>query len=147
MNCVLFDKMDPSFQFKKILENGKKILEKSGNFVSLEKWEPWTMQWQLVHMHILGVGHNRQTDGGSSESHATEHRPHVHQNIGIAYYTDQWQKNDKENLRRREAEIGSRICKGTSFHFFLKDLRFTSWTFYTGSRLQRVKRCKRNCSL
>ena len=25
---------------KKILENGKKILEKSGNFVSPEKWEP-----------------------------------------------------------------------------------------------------------
>ena len=26
---------------KKILENWKKILEKSGNFVSPEKWEPW----------------------------------------------------------------------------------------------------------
>ena len=48
MNCVLFAKMDQVFSFKKqkniyiynLLENGEKILEKSGNFVSLEKWEP-----------------------------------------------------------------------------------------------------------
>ena len=45
MNCVLFAKMDQVFSkenktLKKILENWKKILEKSGNFVSLEKWEP-----------------------------------------------------------------------------------------------------------
>ena len=45
MNCVLFVKMDQVFSLKKlsikkILENGKKILEKSGNFVSPEKWEP-----------------------------------------------------------------------------------------------------------
>ena len=44
MNCVLFAKMDQIFTLikqtiKKILENGKKILEKSGNFVSPEKWE------------------------------------------------------------------------------------------------------------
>ena len=45
MNCVLFPKMDQVFSKenkipKKILENWKKILEKSGNFVSPEKWEP-----------------------------------------------------------------------------------------------------------
>ena len=46
MNCVLFAKMDQVFSLKKqqdikkILENGKKILEKSGNFVIPEKWEP-----------------------------------------------------------------------------------------------------------
>ena len=44
MNCVLFAKMDQVFSLKnKTLKNtGKwrKILEKSGNFVSLEKWEP-----------------------------------------------------------------------------------------------------------
>ena len=53
MNCVLFVKMDQVFSkenktLKKILENwkkileksGKKILEKSGNFVSPAKWEP-----------------------------------------------------------------------------------------------------------
>ena len=48
MNCVLFVKMDQVFSLKKlsikkILENGKKILEKSGNFVSPEKWEPCTL--------------------------------------------------------------------------------------------------------
>ena len=36
MNCVLFAKMDRVFSLKK--QNIKKILEKSGNFVSLEKW-------------------------------------------------------------------------------------------------------------
>ena len=46
MNCVLFAKMDQVFSkenktLKKVLENWKKILEKSGNFVSPEKWEPW----------------------------------------------------------------------------------------------------------
>ena len=46
MNCALFTKMDQVFQFKKkqnikkILEKWQKILEKSGNFVSPEKWEP-----------------------------------------------------------------------------------------------------------
>ena len=42
MNCVLFAKMDQVFSkenktLKKIREIGKKILEKSGNFVSPEK--------------------------------------------------------------------------------------------------------------
>ena len=45
MNCVLFDKNESGFQFKKNKKNtgkmGKKILEKSGNFVSPEKWELW----------------------------------------------------------------------------------------------------------
>ena len=41
MNCVLFAKMDQVFSFKKKNKNIKKILEKSENFVSLEKWEPW----------------------------------------------------------------------------------------------------------
>ena len=30
---------------KKYWKNGKKILEKSGNFVSPEKWEPWYTTW------------------------------------------------------------------------------------------------------
>ena len=49
MNCVLFAKMDQVFSLKKnktlkkYWKNGKnsgKIKEKSGNFVSPEKWEP-----------------------------------------------------------------------------------------------------------
>ena len=44
MNCILFAKMDQVFSLEnKTLKNtGKieKILEKSGNFVSPEKWEP-----------------------------------------------------------------------------------------------------------
>ena len=41
---VLFVKMDKVFsyknkKFKKYWKNGKKIMEKSGNFVSPEKWE------------------------------------------------------------------------------------------------------------
>ena len=40
MNCVLFAKIDQVFSLKKHWENGKKILEKSGNFVRSEKWEP-----------------------------------------------------------------------------------------------------------
>ena len=45
MNCVLFAKMDQVFSlqnetFEKYWKNGKKILEKSGHFVSPEKWEP-----------------------------------------------------------------------------------------------------------
>ena len=46
MNCVLFAKMDQVFSKenktvkKKYWKTGKKILEKSGNFVSPEKWEP-----------------------------------------------------------------------------------------------------------
>ena len=48
MNCVLFAEMDNVFSkennktLKKILEKWKKILGKSGNFVSPEKWEPCT---------------------------------------------------------------------------------------------------------
>ena len=38
MNCVLFAEMDQVFSLKII--DIKKILEKSGNFVSPEKWEP-----------------------------------------------------------------------------------------------------------
>ena len=38
-----------------ILENGKKILEKSGNFVSPEKWEP--CETQMVHASLTtGIG-------------------------------------------------------------------------------------------
>ena len=45
MNCVLFATMDQvsvkkKQEIKKLLEKWKKILEKSGNFVSPEKWEP-----------------------------------------------------------------------------------------------------------
>ena len=45
MNCVLFAIMDQVFSkknqhIKQILEKWKNILEKSGNFVSPEKWEP-----------------------------------------------------------------------------------------------------------
>ena len=45
MKCVLFAKMDQVFSLKKqniekILEKWQTILEKSGNFVSPEKWEP-----------------------------------------------------------------------------------------------------------
>ena len=45
MNGVLFAKMDQVFSkenktLKKYWKIGKKILEKSGNFVSLEKWKP-----------------------------------------------------------------------------------------------------------
>ena len=44
MNCVLFAKIDQVFSkknktLKKILQKWEKILEKSGNFVSPEKWE------------------------------------------------------------------------------------------------------------
>ena len=42
MNHVLFAKMDQVFSLKnilKIMENGKKILEKSGHFVSPAKWD------------------------------------------------------------------------------------------------------------
>ena len=49
MNCVLFAKMDQVFSLKnKTLKNTgkwKKILEKSGNFVSPEKWEPCGSVW------------------------------------------------------------------------------------------------------
>ena len=49
MNCVLFAKMDQVFSkenktLKKYWKIGKKILEKSGNFVSPEKWEPFTLK-------------------------------------------------------------------------------------------------------
>ena len=48
MNCVLFAKMDKVFSLKnKTLKNTEKmekdtgkVREKSGNFVSPEKWEP-----------------------------------------------------------------------------------------------------------
>ena len=43
MNFVLFAKMDQVFSLKnKTLKNTGKSQEKSGNFVSLEKWEPCT---------------------------------------------------------------------------------------------------------
>ena len=38
MNCVLFAKMNQVFSLKK---ESKKILEKSVDFVSPEKWEAW----------------------------------------------------------------------------------------------------------
>ena len=41
MNCVLFAKMDQvSVKETIYLRKMEKILEKSGNFVSPEKWEP-----------------------------------------------------------------------------------------------------------
>ena len=42
MNYVLFAKMDKVL--KKYWKIEEKILEKSGNFVSPEKWEPWIIQ-------------------------------------------------------------------------------------------------------
>ena len=58
MNCVLFAKMDQVFSkenktLKKILENWKKILEKSGNFVSPEKWERWLRTVRILLECIL----------------------------------------------------------------------------------------------
>ena len=52
MNCVLFAKMDQVFskenktlkKYWKIGKNTGKVREKSGNFVSPEKWEPWSGQ-------------------------------------------------------------------------------------------------------
>ena len=43
MNCVLFAKMDQVFskESKPLEKNTGKVWEKSGNFVSPEKWEPW----------------------------------------------------------------------------------------------------------
>ena len=38
MDSLLFPNMDIVFSLKK--KKLKKVLEKSGNFVSLEKWEP-----------------------------------------------------------------------------------------------------------
>ena len=58
MNFVLFAKTDHIFSLKnRTLKNtGKwqKILEKSGNFVSPEKWEPWTSEKldQLLQKHV-----------------------------------------------------------------------------------------------
>ena len=54
MNCVLLAKMDQVFSKenktfqKNNLKFGKKILEKSGNFVSPEKWEPWHVNKALA---------------------------------------------------------------------------------------------------
>ena len=45
MNCVLFAKMDKVFSLKQAKQNIYKKLEKSGNFVSLEKWEPWKSRY------------------------------------------------------------------------------------------------------
>ena len=59
MNCVLFAKMDQVFSeenktLKKILETWKIILEKSGNFVSPEKWEPCLSCLNIL-LHMWGV--------------------------------------------------------------------------------------------
>ena len=62
MNCVLFAKMDQIFSLKnktlkKILEKWKKMLEKSGNFVSPEKWEPCqpaVLEWQSTKSNHWG---------------------------------------------------------------------------------------------
>ena len=53
MNCELFAKMNQVFskenktlkKYWKIGKNTGKVREKSGNFVSPEKWEPWSWQW------------------------------------------------------------------------------------------------------
>ena len=50
MNCVLFAKMDQVFSLKKlniekILAKWKTTLEKSGNFVRTENWEPCNDAW------------------------------------------------------------------------------------------------------
>ena len=39
MNCILFVKMDQIFSYKN--QNIEKLLEKPGNFVRSEKWEPY----------------------------------------------------------------------------------------------------------
>ena len=41
MNCVLFSKMDQVFSLKKHNKTVTKYWKSPGNFVSLEKWEPW----------------------------------------------------------------------------------------------------------
>ena len=54
MNSVLFAKMDQVFSkenktLKKYWKFGKntgKVREKTGNFVSPEKWEPWRIELQ-----------------------------------------------------------------------------------------------------
>ena len=54
MNCVLFAKMDQVFskENKRLKNTGNwkkntgKVREKSGNFVSPEKWEPWKAEFQ-----------------------------------------------------------------------------------------------------
>ena len=59
MNCVAFAKMDQIFSQKKqnikkntgkMAKNTGKVREKSGNFVSPEKWEPWYhgRKWEVV---------------------------------------------------------------------------------------------------
>ena len=40
---------------EKILENGKKILEKSGNFVSPEKWEPCLSEQVWKGLNLIGI--------------------------------------------------------------------------------------------
>ena len=52
MNCVLFAKVDQVFSLKKlniekILAKWKTTLEKSGNFVRSEKWEPCNDAWGI----------------------------------------------------------------------------------------------------
>ena len=51
MNCVLCAKMDKGFSFKKIEKYWKmeKLLNKSGNFVSLEKWKPGLTKSQILY--------------------------------------------------------------------------------------------------
>ena len=56
MNSVLFAKMDQVFSkenktLKKYWKFGKKILEKSGNFVSPEKWQPCLCGGRFVPWH------------------------------------------------------------------------------------------------
>ena len=60
MNCLLFAKMDQVFSkenktLKKYWKIGKKILEKSGNFVSPEKWEPCIFQSDVEKLEGLPV--------------------------------------------------------------------------------------------
>ena len=56
MSCVLFAKMDQVFskENKTLQNSGKleKILEKSGNFVSPEKWEPWLSSTSLAYLAL-----------------------------------------------------------------------------------------------
>ena len=71
MNCVLFAKMDPVFSLKKIehekiLEKWQKILEKSGNFVIPEKWEPWKRVKRKDNNHLKS-----ETTGTSDKYYKT----------------------------------------------------------------------------
>ena len=57
MNCALFAKqLKKNKTLKKILEKWQKILEKSGNFVSPEKWEPCCVELESKPLLVTASG-------------------------------------------------------------------------------------------